>query len=221
LDDIIKDIVDVIKNRAQRGLNYGVIVLAEGLIEHISNDIKGYLSEYDSSVLLDHSDDHGHYPLSSIRTEELLGKCIEIALKGSDVLFTPRYHFFGYEGRCSVPTRFDAWYCYHLGLTAAALVLGGHTGYMASLKDLDSGGVPVGIPLMDLFQTVSGTLSVIKQVPVSLDSPAFHYFQSRRDGWAKSDCFVSPGPIQLWGPLSSQLPLIVVLNQGYSSVSEY
>ena len=60
-----------------------------------------------------------------------------------------------------MPSRFDAWYCYHLGLIAGALVVGGHTGYMASLTELASGGTPIGIPLTCLFTTEDMTEDII------------------------------------------------------------
>jgi len=50
-----------------------------------------------------------------------------------------------------------------------------------------------------------------------LDSPAFTYFESRRDKWADTDCFTSPGPRQFWGPFPMELPFTVALNQKYRS----
>jgi hypothetical protein len=41
-----------------------------------------------------------------------------------------------YEGRSGLPSQFDTKYCYALGATAAALVAGGHTGMIASVRNL-------------------------------------------------------------------------------------
>ena len=47
-----------------------------------------------------------------------------------------RDHAFGYEGRAALPSRFDAEYCYALGLTAGGLISAGLTSVMASVTDL-------------------------------------------------------------------------------------
>jgi len=51
-------------------------------------------------------------------------------------IFTPQSHFFGYEGRCALPSNFDSQYCYALGKNAAVLVMKGATGYMSCIKNL-------------------------------------------------------------------------------------
>ncbi len=43
---------------------------------------------------------------------------------------------FGYEGRCAMPSNFDADYCYSLGYNAFALISAGLTGYLSSVKNL-------------------------------------------------------------------------------------
>ncbi len=137
------------------------------------------------------------------------------------VKFATHTHFFGYEGRCGAPTLFDAAYTYNLGLTAGSLILAGRTGYVASIRDLESGGRPVAIPLTGLLNVErrhGKDEMVIEKALVRCDSPAFRYFASRRDAWAREDRFCSPGPRQLWGPASMQLPMTVALNRGYASL---
>jgi pyrophosphate--fructose-6-phosphate 1-phosphotransferase len=60
---------------------------------------------------------------------------------------------------------------------------------------------------------------VIKKALVGTNSPAFKFFASRRDRWSREDCFASPGPRQLWGPTTAQLPMLVALNQGYAGLT--
>jgi pyrophosphate--fructose-6-phosphate 1-phosphotransferase len=131
------------------------------------------------------------------------------------VPFAAHSHFLGYEGRCGAPTLFDAAYTYNLGLTAGSLILDGRTGYMATITGLTSGGTPQAIPLAGLLNIErrhGKDEFVIEKALVKMDSPAMQYFVSRRDDWAGSDLFASPGPRQFWGPTTHQLPISVALN---------
>ncbi|KAL2974291.1 hypothetical protein AAZX31_14G095700 [Glycine max] len=47
--------------------------------------------------------------------------------------FRGQSHFFGYEGRCGLPTNFDSTYCYALGYGAVALLQSGKTGLISSI----------------------------------------------------------------------------------------
>ena len=114
---------------------------------------------------------------------------------------------------------FDAWYCLNLGRVAAQLALDEHTGYMAAICDFESGGKAQGIPLTALLHTEERHGSqhvVIAKAKVTVDSPAYQYLIERQPHWAKTDCFSSPGPRQLWGPTAYQIPMSVALNQHYS-----
>ncbi|MFA5879171.1 MAG: hypothetical protein WC860_03255, partial [Candidatus Margulisiibacteriota bacterium] len=135
--------------------------------------------------------------------------------------FNHNTHFFGYEGRCGVPSRFDAMYTYNLGLIAGSLALKGKTGFMAAFTDLTSGGKAIALPLVALLNCEirhGHEEFVIEKALVKTNSPAFLFYKSRRDIWAKEDCFSSPGPRQLWGNTANQIPFTVILNQGYQEM---
>ncbi len=203
----------------------------------------GSLPEPIKTQLLLDRDSHGNLQVSQIPTEQLLIDMVKAKIKdmktNPDVYFGPgkievspkeyekfiqfkfssNSHFFGYEGRCGAPTLFDASYTFNLGLTAGSLLLGGHTGYMAALTDLDKGGKPIGLPLTSLMNTEfrgQETMVVIQKALVEIDSPAFMYFAARRSFWALNDAFSNPGPIQHFGPSANQVPFIVALNHGFS-----
>ena len=53
--------------------------------------------------------------------------------------FASLAHFFGYEGRCSLPSNFDATYCNALGQAAGALVATKQTGVMATVAGEQGG----------------------------------------------------------------------------------
>src|SRR5690606_12241123 len=80
-------------------------------------------------------DSHGNVPLSQVETERLLIDLVSdklrlLAARGeTKAEFSPLGHFFGYEGRCALPSNYDADYCYSLGYAAAQLIRAGLTGY--------------------------------------------------------------------------------------------
>ncbi len=252
LNDIVEQIVSVIVERAGKGLNFGTILIPEGLIEFIPamkkliaelndllahNDdfnaletddekrqyVKGLLSEESCQVYRDlpkgiarqltlDRDPHGNVQVSLIETEKLL---IEMVAKRLAKLkaageykgkFSALNHFFGYEGRCAIPSNFDANYTYSLGYTAAILISAGKTGYMSSVRNLTApaeewiaGGVPITM-MMNMERRHGAMKPVIQKALVLLDGAPFKYFASKRDTWASTTSFVYPGPIQYYGP---------------------
>ncbi len=195
-------------------------------------------------------DDHGNVKVSQIETEKLLIDKIRYRMseikRHADRFFgdgdgkikaTPEQiegfkkatlstqsHFLGYEGRSSKPTKFDAAFTFLLGLTAGSLVLAGKTGYMAAITDFDKGGRVLALPIAGMITTEMRKGKeefVIEKSLVSLKSPSFKVFAENRDKWAAEDLFSSPGAIQYWGPTSSQIPIIVALDQGYPEFGEF
>jgi pyrophosphate--fructose-6-phosphate 1-phosphotransferase len=204
--------------------------------------------EIEEMLILDR-DEHGNVKVSQIETEKLLiekiryrvselkrhperffGKnrkinaTLEEAEKIKSFSLSTQSHFLGYEGRCAKPTRFDAAFTFLLGLTAGSLVLAGKTGYMASVADFDNGGRILALPLVAL---VAGEMRkgreefVIEKSLVKTTSPSFTFFAQNRERWALEDLFCSPGPIQHWGPTGSQIPVSVVLDQGYTDYRSF
>ncbi len=182
------------------------------------------LPAYVVRMLLADRDSHGNLQVSLIPTEQLLVDMVKARVKEIDqgIPFGAHCHFLGYEGRCGAPTLFDAAYTYNLGLTAGSLILDGRTGYMATVTDLDKGGVPRAIPLTGLLNIErrhGKDEFVIEKALVKMDSPAMQYFASRRADWAVDDLFCSPGPRQLWGDVAKQMPISVALNSGAGSLA--
>jgi pyrophosphate--fructose-6-phosphate 1-phosphotransferase len=178
---------------------------------------------YIEEMLLLERDSHGNLQVSQIPTENLIIDMVKTKVMEIDrsIPFQTQHHFFGYEGRCGAPSLFDATYTYHLGLIAGSLILGGYTGYICAFTDLQSGGRALALPLTGLL-TVERRHGedelVIEKALVEMDSPAFKYFESRRESWADHDLFSSPGPRQMWGPTAKQIPVSVALNQNYDDL---
>ncbi len=253
LNDVVDDIVKVVVNRANYGLNFGTILIPEGLIEFIPamkkliselNDllahnedfnamntddekrqyVKGMLSKESADVyrslpkgiarqLTLDRDPHGNVQVSLIETEKLLIEMVakrlaqlkaEGTYKGK---FSAINHFFGYEGRCAIPSNFDADYTYSLGYTASVLISEGKTGYMSSVRNLTApaaewiaGGVPITM-MMNMERRHGKMKPVIQKALVRLDGEPFKFFEKYRENWAdEKSSYIYPGPIQYYGP---------------------
>ncbi|OMO76890.1 hypothetical protein CCACVL1_15349 [Corchorus capsularis] len=160
-------------------------------------------------------DPHGNVQVAKIETEKMLIQMVETELekrkqegsyKGN---FKGQSHFFGYEGRCGLPTNFDASYCYALGYAAGALLHSGKTGLISSVGNLAApveqwtvGGTAL-TSLMDVERRHGKFKPVIKKAMVELDGAPFKKFASLREEWAIKNCYISPGPIQFVGPASN------------------
>ena len=253
LNQIVDQIVSVIVDRANAGLNFGTILIPEGLIEFIPamkqliaelndllahNDdfnaletddekrqyVKGKLTEDSRAVYRDlpkgiakqltmDRDPHGNVQVSLIETEKLLIEMVAkrlATLKANGIYkgkFSALNHFFGYEGRCAIPSNFDADYCYTLGNAAAILIANGKTGYMASVKNLTkpanewlAGGVPITM-MMNMERRHGEMKPVIQKALVDLNGAPFKYFEAHRAEWADANTsYIYPGPVQYYGP---------------------
>ncbi len=181
-----------------------------------------FLPKAISEQLLLDRDPHGNVQVAKIDTERLLILLLQEELekrkkegiyKGK---FSPQSHYFGYEGRCALPSYFDSEYCYGLGYNAGALVSLGFNGYMSVLRGLHnenpSEWIPAGCPLMTMMNVErrkGKDVPVIKKALVELDGPLFQCFDKVRDIWAVNDAYITPGPIQYEGPVSKSCPFLV------------
>lgn len=158
-------------------------------------------------------DPHGNVQVSLIETEKLLIEMVSrrlAQLKGEGVYkgkFAGIGHFFGYEGRCALPSNFDADYTYALGFTSSVLIAANKTGYMASVRNLTApasewiaGGVPITM-MMNMERRNGKMKPVIQKALVDLNGEPFKYLEANRSEWANiHTSFVYPGPVQYFGP---------------------
>ncbi|CAN6246177.1 unnamed protein product [Urochloa humidicola] len=161
--------------------------------------------------LLLERDPHGNVQVAKIETEKMLIAMVETELEKRKAegkykgTFIGQSHFFGYEGRCGLPTNFDASYCYALGYGAGALLQSGKTGLISSVGNLAApvaewtvGGTAL-TSLMDVERRHGKFKPVIKKAMVELDGAPYKKFASLRDEWAVKNRYISPGPIQFIG----------------------
>lgn len=168
-------------------------------------------SEMQQQLILDR-DPHGNVQVSKIETERLFIETVKAELKNArkngkyQGAFSAQPIFCGYEGRCCLPSNFDADYCYTLGHAAALLVDSGMTGYIACVKDLNGpavdwqvGAVPI-ISMMDIEMRSGKHKAVIRKALVDLHGIPFATYAEQRNHWAMNDMYRYPGPIQFFGP---------------------
>ncbi|MBU0936091.1 MAG: diphosphate--fructose-6-phosphate 1-phosphotransferase [Spirochaetes bacterium] len=250
---VCNEICDSIVARAAKGMNFGVVLVPEGLIEFIPefktlisslNDLlaakaEAYAALNDNSAriafvsqLLDAElsklygslpqdiqlqlimdrDPHGNVQVSRIETEKLIVSIVESRLSELKKngkysgKFSSQTHFFGYEGRCAFPSNFDADYCYSLGMNAWALIAGGYSGYLSSVRNLEkpasqwqAGGIPLTM-MMNIERRHGSDKPVIKKALVELDGAPFQAFAAKRAQWAVETSYRFPGAIQYYGP---------------------
>ncbi|KAF3450503.1 hypothetical protein FNV43_RR06587 [Rhamnella rubrinervis] len=171
-------------------------------------------------------DPHGNVQVAKIETEKMLIQMVETELEkkqqeGSYLgQFKGQSHFFGYEGRCGLPTNFDSTYCYALGYGAGALLQYGYTGLISSVGNL---AAPVEewtvsgtalTALMDVERRHGKFKPVIKKAMVELEGAPFKKFAAMRNDWAIYNRYISPGPIQFVGPVSNALNHTLLLELG-------
>ncbi|CAA7407601.1 unnamed protein product [Spirodela intermedia] len=246
LKNVTDYITDIICKRSERGYNYGVILIPEGLIDFIP-EVQQLISELNEILahdvvdegglwkqklqsqsqllfellpqaiqeqLLLERDPHGNVQVAKIETEKMLIQMVEAELEKRTSAgtykghFKGQSHFFGYEGRCGLPTNFDATYCYSLGFAAGALLHAGKTGLISSVANLAApveewtvGGTAL-TAMMDVERRHGKFKPVIKKAMVELDGAPFSKFAALRDEWALNNRYISPGPIQFIGPSS-------------------
>jgi pyrophosphate--fructose-6-phosphate 1-phosphotransferase len=162
--------------------------------------------------LLLERDAHGNVQVSRIDTEAMLvemvtEKIAEWSVSGRfQGKLQVQRHFFGYEGRCSAPSNFDADYTYSLGHLAVLLAAAGRTGYICAVQNVAAPPAEwhaAAVPLTSMMQieTRKGRPTpVIGKALVRTDAEPFLSYASVRERWAIEDDYLYPGAIQYFGP---------------------
>lgn len=198
-----------------------------------SQALFNFLPQSISNQLLLDRDPHGNVQVSKIDTEKLLILLLQAELRNrrQDKIysgkFKPLSNFFGYEGRCALPSNFDSQYCYSLGLNAAVLIREGVSGYMSCIKNLTdknpANWTAAGCPLptmMGVERRHGQDKPVISKALVRLDGGMFKAYEAVRDMWAVLDAYKSPGPIQFQGAASDEINFMVKAPDAAQLVSE-
>ncbi len=125
----ICDIIEgaIIKRRAMKK-NYGVAVLAEGLIEKLDpNELK----ELQDVEL----DEHGHIRFAEVDLARKVKVELQGRLRKRNIPISISNKNIGYELRCTDPIPFDMAYCRELGNSAVRFLIDGGSGAMVSIQN--------------------------------------------------------------------------------------
>ncbi len=146
----ICDIVEgaVIKRRAM-GKNYGVAILAEGVIEKLNPAELADLEDVER-------DEHGHIRFAEVDLARKVKVEVQSRLASRGIKTTLTNKNIGYELRCCDPIPFDMAYCRDLGYSAIKFLVGGGSGAMATVQ----GGKLTPMYFKDLRDPVSNKTKV-------------------------------------------------------------
>jgi 6-phosphofructokinase 1 len=137
LDELCDIMLGSIIKRRSQGSHYGVVVLAEGLLEAIGE--KGLLDAMDTAELGRYGklqrDPHGHLRLGEIEFGRMVKDRLAASLEKIDLPVQLIDKDLGYELRCADPIPFDAEYTRDLGYGAVKFLRSdeaAHTGAIIS-----------------------------------------------------------------------------------------
>lgn len=184
IDEICDIIIGSIIKRRAEGSNYGVVVLAEGLIEAMGekglvNALQGAQLERYGSVK---RDDHGHLHLGEIEFGRMMKDLLSERLERLGVNMTLIDKDLGYELRCADPIPFDAEYTRDLGYGAVKFLLSPEAAKYGAIVSFDDGKL-VPLPFEKMLDPETKRMTVRR---VNVDGEAYecacHYMiQLERD----------------------------------------
>ncbi|XP_004498195.1 pyrophosphate--fructose 6-phosphate 1-phosphotransferase subunit alpha [Cicer arietinum] len=184
-------------------------------------------------LLYPESDDSAQ--LSQIETEKLLAYLVEVEInkrqkegtyKGKK--FNAICHFFGYQARGSLPSKFDCDYAYVLGHICYHILAAGLNGYMATVTNLKNpvnkwkcGAAPISSMMtVKRWSPNPGATSIgkpaIHPAAVDLRGKPYELLRKNATSFLLDDIYRNPGPLQFDGPGADAKPLTLsVEDQDY------
>lgn len=150
IDKIVKLAISSIVKRTILGINYGAIMISEGVFHELSDD------ELKRSGVTFSYDDHGHPELGKVSKAHIFSEMVEKRINELGLKNKIRPVELGYELRCQYPSAYDLVYCTELGIGVHQLFNEGNTGcmvyidhlgkvkplYLADIQDPTTGKIP-------------------------------------------------------------------------------
>jgi 6-phosphofructokinase 1 len=138
----------------------GVAVMAEGLVEHLSEDELKEAAGSDVEL-----DEHGHIRIAEVDFGAIIKTRVQKKLRELGVKTTIVSKNIGYELRCTDPIPFDMEYTRDLGYCAAKYLIKGGSGAMVTVQQ----GKFVPIKFEDMLDPATGRTRV-RMVDVDTES---------------------------------------------------
>ncbi|KAL6633665.1 hypothetical protein ACP70R_026336 [Stipagrostis hirtigluma subsp. patula] len=211
-------------------------------IENISSQLSPwasalfeFLPPFIRKQLLLHPESDDSAQLSQIEMEKLLAQLVETEMnkrlkegtyKGKK--FNAICHFFGYQARGALPSKFDCDYAYVLGHVCYHILAAGLNGYMATVTNLKSpvnkwrcGAAPIS-SMMTVKRWSRGPAATqigkpaVHMASVDLKGKAYELLRQNSSSFLLDDIYRNPGPLQYEGPGADSKPIsLCVEDQDY------
>ena len=171
VDEVCDIIIGSIIKRKVEGGNYGIAVLAEGLIESMGEQglvqalPEGQLERFGKVV----RDDHGHLRLGEIEFGRLMKELLTQRLEKLGIKMTFIDKDLGYELRCADPIPFDAEYTRDLGYAAVKFLLSTESEKYGAIISFVNGKMNP-LPFDDMLDPQTGRMQNRK---VNVDGEAY------------------------------------------------
>jgi 6-phosphofructokinase len=163
LNELCDIVIGSIVKRRAKGQEYGVVVLAEGLIGAIGE--KGLAAEMQSGALGAYGrvvrDPHGHLRLGEIEFGRMVREHLSDRLEPLKIKTTFIDKDLGYELRCADPIPFDAEYTRDLGYAAAKFIRSEAAGKFGAIISF-VGGRMQPLPFDQLINPATGRMQARK-----------------------------------------------------------
>ncbi|XVF35787.1 hypothetical protein REPUB_Repub19eG0001000 [Reevesia pubescens] len=194
-----------------------------------------FLPPFIRKQLLLHPESDDSAQLSQIETEKLLAhlvenemnKCLKAGTyKGKK--FNAICHFFGYQARGSLPSKFDCDYAYVLGHICYHILAAGLNGYMATVTNLKNpvnkwrcGAAPITAMMAVKRWSQNPNASsigkpAIHPATVDLKGKAYELLRQNATRFLLDDIYRNPGPLQFDGPgADAKAVILCVEDQDY------
>ncbi len=149
VEKIVNMVVSAIIKRKLMGINYGAVMISEGVFHELSDE------EIKKSGVQFTYDDHGHPELGKVSKAHIFNEMLEKRVAELKLKVKSRPVEIGYEMRCQTPIAFDLEYCSQLGFGVQKLFSEGHTGCMVYVN---TSGKVAPLFLSDLQDPVTGKI---------------------------------------------------------------
>ncbi|KAG0514179.1 hypothetical protein BDA96_10G168300 [Sorghum bicolor] len=207
--------------------NKGVSV--ENISSHLSpwaSALFQFLPPFIRNQLLLHPESDDSAQLSQIEIEKLLAQLVENEMNKrlkegtyNGKKFNAICHFFGYQARGALPSKFDCDYGYVLGHVCYHIIAAGLNGYMATVTNLKSpvnkwkcGAAPI-TSMMTVKRWSRGPATsqigkpAVHMASVDLKGKAYELLRQNSSSFMMEDIYRNPGPLQFEGPGADTKPI--------------